>query len=377
MELSYPAARAVAPILYKYFSECLDRARDRGALELAPRPDECTIERIINAGFWASLRREEGRSPRISLAFLAPEHAETPLLFSRPLGLDPATLTKLAPAVERPSIHLGVWHRDGELYVWGTTRTIPNSCFVLEVVEPGLLVVKRRRGHEGAKYANVAVLQGDQIKMIDQAGPEVAFELPAIASFLDFESRSSWTDPYNVIVQLAISMRAHGKGGSLLIVPHGSEQWRESIIRPIAYDVEPPFSEVRELLEDSPDQSSFAWREAFQKATDMVAGLTAVDGATVISDRYDLLAFGAKITRRPECALVEQVALSEPVVGSSVILMDPSAIGGTRHLSAAQFVHDQRDCYALIASQDGRFTAFAWPPGDPYVRAHRVDTLLI
>ena len=377
MELTYPAARAVAPTLKAHFAECLANARGRGASKLAPEPDESTIELMITAGFWASLRREEGRSPRISLAYLAPEDAESPLLFARRLALEPATLTKLAPAVERPSIHLGVWHEGGELYLWGTSRTIPNSCFVLEVVEPGLLVVKRRRGHEGAKYANVAVLQGEQIKVIEPAGPQVAVELPAIASFLGFDSRRSWTDPYNVIVQLAVSMRSHGKGGSLLIVPHGSDEWRESIIRPIAYAVAPAFGEIRELTDNTPDQSSLEWREGLQRATEMVAGLTAVDGATVISDRYDLLAFGAKITRRPRSALVEQVAVSEPVLGSTLILKDPSEIGGTRHLSAAQFVHDQRDCLALIASQDGRFTAFAWPLGEAYVRAHRVDSLLI
>ena len=33
-------------------------------------------------------------------------------------------------------------------------------------------------------------------------------------------------------------------------------------------------------------------------ALDGVAGLTAVDGATVITDRYEVLAFGAKIVRR-------------------------------------------------------------------------------
>jgi len=42
------------------------------------------------------------------------------------------------------------------------------------------------------------------------------------------------------------------------------------------------------------------------------------------------------------------------------VLAEPAQFGGTRHLSAAQFVHDQRDAIALVASQDGRFTVFAW-----------------
>src|SRR5437867_12341093 len=125
-------------------------------------PDAATIDRIVNAAFWASLRREEGREPTISLAYLPPEAAGTALLVGRPLQLDPANLTKLAPAVERPGIHPGVGKNGAELAVWGATRTIPPLCFVVEVIEPGLLVIKHRRADPSGKFANVAVLQGEE-----------------------------------------------------------------------------------------------------------------------------------------------------------------------------------------------------------------------
>ena len=54
-----------------------------------------------------------------------------------------------------------------------------------------------------------------------------------------------------------------------------------------------------------------------------------------------------------------------------------AALGGTRHLSAAQFVHDQRDALAMVASQDGRFTVLAWSPCEGRVHAHRVEMLLM
>jgi hypothetical protein len=57
--------------------------------------------------------------------------------------------------------------------------------------------------------------------------------------------------------------------------------------------------------------------------------------------------------------------------------MHPSRLGGTRHLSAAQFVHDERAALALVASQDGRFTIFAWSPCEEMVHAHRVEALLL
>src|SRR5262245_60448959 len=138
---AYPAARGVAPKIQAHFAGHLTEARRLGQENLAPEPDAETIEEIINAAFWASLRREEGYVPTISLAFLSPADAARPLIFERPLPVATEALTRLAPAVERPGIHLGVWRDGAELFVWGTTRTIPAFCFVLEVLTPGLLVI--------------------------------------------------------------------------------------------------------------------------------------------------------------------------------------------------------------------------------------------
>ncbi|HEV2148821.1 MAG TPA: hypothetical protein VGR37_15560 [Longimicrobiaceae bacterium] len=375
---TYPAARAVSAAVRAHFAECLAAARDRGEREVGPEPDEATIEQITSAAFWASLRREEGRSPKISLAYLPPERAGEPLTFGRRFPLEPGILTRLAPAVERPGIHIGVWHDGGELCVWGTTRAVPPSCLVLEVVEPGLLVIKRRRGPEGGKYANVAVLHGDQVKVVDEDGGDLPRSAPLIASLLGFGSPRSWTDPVNVVVQLAVSMRAHGHGGSLLVVPEGSRTWHESILPPVPYPVTPPFSELARLLRrESEEQRRPLWRESIRSAVAAVAGLTAVDGATVITDSYQLLAFGAKIGRPAASAPVERVVVVEPVQGARAEVVDAAQLGGTRHLSAAQFVHDQRDALALVASQDGRFTVFAWLPGEEMVHAHRVEALLL
>ena len=86
---------------------------------------------------------------------------------------------------------------------------------------------------------------------------------------------------------------------------------------------------------------------------------------------------GAKIARRKGSSLVEQLTMTEPIQGGVAAVVHPTQLGGTRHLSAAQFVHDQRDAMALVASQDGRFTVFAWSPCEQMVHAHRVDTLLL
>ena len=374
---AYPAARAVAETARAHFARHHAAAREQGSEDVGPQADARVIESIIDAAFWASLRREEGYSPKISLAFLPPEQAGPPLTFERRLPLEPAALARLAPAVERPGIHLGVWRNPEGLHVWGTTRAIPRLCFVLEVVDPGLLVVKYRRGREAGKYVNVLVLKGDQLKIVDEEGTSLPDCPGLITSLLGFGAPAPRAGSVNALVQLAASMRAHGRGGSLLVVPHGSEQWRESIVHPVLYSVVPPFSELAELMrQDEAERDRPTWQEALVDAVDAVAGLTAVDGAVLINDQFELLAFGAKLGRREGHAQVERVIVTEPIVGDTATVVHPAQLGGTRHLSAAQFVHDQRGSVALVASQDGRFTVCAWSPCEALVHAHRVETLL-
>jgi hypothetical protein len=379
-EAAYPAARIVSPKIHAYFLRQREETGAHGDIRLATLPDTATIQAIVDAAFWASLRREEGFIPRISLAFLSPDQAKTALLFERPLPLDPGILTKIAPAVERPGIHLGVSHGPAGLSVWGATRSIPSLCLVVEVSAPGLIVIKHHSREMAGKFVNVAVLEGDQVKIIDERAAAIP-DCPALlTALLGAESPGAWVSsvnqPANVLVQLAISMRAHARGGLLLVVPASGDAWRESIVSPIPYAVSPPYTGLAELARASSEDTS-----RLNRTVDAVAGLTAVDGAVVLNNQYDVLGFGAKIVRRKGHAQVEQVLVTEPIEGGQATLVHPDKLGGTRHLSAAQFVHDQRDaaegCIALVASQDGHFTVFEWSSCENMVHAHRIEALLL
>jgi hypothetical protein len=144
------------------------------------------------------------------------------------------------------------------------------------------------------------------------------------------------------------------------------------------YAVSPPFTELAHLIRETPDQTHRRlWQEALGRTVDDIAGLTAVDGAVVLTDQHELLGFGAKIVRRKGWPQVEQATVTEPIEGATPALVHPDQLGGTRHLSAAQFVQDQRTAVALVASQDGRFTIFEWSECEAMVHAHRVDALLL
>jgi hypothetical protein len=308
------------------------------------------IEQMLDAGFWASLRREEGFTPAISFAYLTPEQSSSPILFERRLALEPESLARLAPAVERPGIHLGVSCYESELTVWGATRPLPMGCFVLEVIAPGLLVVKQRGHDDISKFANIAVLEGDQAKILSSAATAPPDSPPILKTLLGLD------DGADVLVELAVSMRKHRRGGALLVVPSTHDNWRESIVHPMTYQIAPGLRTMD---------------------VETIAGLTAVDGATIITDKLDLLSFGAKIARREAAPRVDQVGSLEIIEGAEMQIVHPSQLGGTRHLSAAQFAQDQQDAVALVASQDGRFTVFAWSPALEMVQAHRVEAFLL
>ena len=78
-----------------------------------------------------------------------------------------------------------------------------------------------------------------------------------------------------------------------------------------------------------------------------------------------------------EIPQVEKVLFTEPIEGGAAIVVTPGQLGGTRHISAAQFAQDRRDAVALVASTDGHFTLFAWSPRAGMVHAHRVEALLL
>ncbi len=145
----------------------------------------------------------------------------------------------------------------------------------------------------------------------------------------------------------------------------------------MAYAVRPRFSKLGELAHESDERPGLQWKADVRDAVEMIAGLTAVDGATVITDRYELIAFGAKIAGRIGHVRAEQVTVTEPIEGAVPVIVHPTQIGGTRHFSAVQFVHDQRNALALVASQDGRFTVLSWSRSENMVHAHRVDALLL
>jgi DNA integrity scanning protein DisA with diadenylate cyclase activity len=248
----------------------------------------------------------------------------------------------------------------------------------LDISEAGQVVIKHRRIDGFGKFSNIAVLAGDEIKIVDEQNSTNGSCPEIVNSLLDFTSVTSRNDTVNAMLQLAVSMRTHKRGGTILVVPSNTKEWRESISHPLHYAIKPAFSGLADLIKKNKiDNSIPNWQALLAKEVDIIGGLTAIDGATIINDEYKLLAFGEKIVQRVGQPIIERVIETEPIKENIPTIVFPSKTGGTRHLSAAQFVQDQNNAIAMVASQDGRFTVFAWSTKDQLVKAHRIDSLLL
>lgn len=377
-EPTYLAAKLISSPLQEHFEQQFGR-EDKNDNGRSLAPDQFVIEGIIDAAFWASLRHEEGYVPKISMAYLPPAIDENNLVFEEMQRLTPHNLVKLSPAVISPGIHLGIWRDKDNLYIWGTTHSIPPSCFVLEVIEAGLLVVKQKNNDIGAKFINIAMLKGNQIKLVDERQWGFFVDRPdMLTALLGFQVSAEIGEDANILVEFALAMRRHGRGALMLIVPNHHDHWLKSIVHPIKYKFEPPYPVVPKDLEGEND-SHYAdgYSGQLRRSIDSIAGFTAVDGATVLTRDHRLLAFGTKVTRVDGRKPVKQILYSEPTMAGERELRGISDIGGTRHLAAAQFAYDQHDGMAMVASQDGLFTVFAWSDELGIVHAHRIDMLLM
>ncbi len=58
---NYQAARVASVQIKEHFAHHLAEARAQGAELLTPEPEAEMIEQILDAAFWASLRKEEGQ----------------------------------------------------------------------------------------------------------------------------------------------------------------------------------------------------------------------------------------------------------------------------------------------------------------------------
>lgn len=101
------------------------------------------------------------------------------------------------------------------------------------------------------------------------------------------------------------------------------------------------------------DESLFEWAH-------LVAGMTQVDGAVVITHRLELIGFGAEISGKLE--RVDSVARSLDPEGVEIWKEQADSVG-TRHRSAYSLCNALHNVAAIVVSQDGTAELVKWNNG--------------
>ena len=333
-------------------------------------PSEQLISQIIDAAVWTSFATDEGNSVTISIILSPAEDSFETFIFDNPISFDVNHLTKLGAALENPRADISVWpNEENNLVVWGfRTRSagtlLPSLC--VEVMAPGSVLITF-----GGK--SLAALFGNEVFFTDHSSL-IKTLIPKLSSSTDEQSdKILCLMRYMSLLNTARQMRAHGRGGTLLVVPDGNE-WQRSIDTPVPYTGGAIFLEsdydvtkkpsltaiVKNFFGAASQSKTIAERENIERLGRQldqqckhIGRLTAVDGALVMSfDRF-VYCFGAKITPAQNQTPPANIRVYKPVEGDNGTTVNFTNLGGTRHQSAAHFAHDQPGAVAIVVSQDG------------------------
>lgn len=338
-------------------------------------PTRDQLAALIDGAFWTSFSRDEGNEVTVSMIFTESEKSFDAFLFDEPIPFDVKNLVKLGAALENPRADIGVWSDDdGQLHIWGFKTRSEEALIAnlwIQALGQGRVLVTFGGKSLGALIGNEAVFV-DHANLMRAVIPKL--------SLADEEGADRMLKMvrYTSLLTTAHAMRAHGRGGTLLVVPD-SEGWRRSIDSPVPYTGGASFLEsdydvsqkptllapITEFFSGLLKKKESSQREKFSRMRSQVnqqcqyiARLTAVDGALAMNlDRF-VFCFGAKIVTAVDQAVPATLRVLKPVEGDTGEVISLTDIGGTRHQSAAIFAHAQPGAVAIVASQDGGVTFF-------------------
>jgi hypothetical protein len=392
--------------------------RCAGELDV-PIPAAADLATILSVCYQATLLREEGRPVTFRLAlsepgvfddFAGPPSGFHRLVFGRPLPLDQHELRRLSPAVAfsrsligAMSAGQGVWGIIHSGPQWlqsvrggrATEQAVPQVPIV-SATGPGRLLVSvgpvvlaalrdgRLSGGEmdifeapwmqrrlGAvdrvqELAHVAVRQGTAEP---RAKVDAAFA-PVLAN--------------HVLRRVVATVRAAQHGGTLILIPRARVSEFLSDGRYVqvkyAFHDDEPRKRIQTLmmaiskalaLAAGANASTVGWQayetsrarnlvemdEALFEVAHLVADLTRVDGAVLLTDSLEVLGFGVEIAG--ELPEVSRVMRAHDLDGASRTWVRTDRVG-TRHRSAYRLCQAVRDALALVVSQDGGLRFIRW-----------------
>jgi hypothetical protein len=411
-ELAYPSD------LTAHVLERWRQARAAGEIDV-PLPAATDLAAILSVCYHATLLREEGRPVTFRLALSEPgafDGAAGPpsgfhrLVFARPLPLDQHELRRLSPAaafsrslIATTSVGQGIWGIIHSGPQWlqfarggrATEQTVP-LVPIVAATGPGRLLVsvgpvvlaELRDGRLSGGEMDIFEAQWMQRRL---GAVDRVHELAHLAVLEEAAEPEARVDAAfapvlagHVLRRALATVRAAQHGGTLILIPRArvSEFLSDGRYAQVkyAFDDEEPRKRIQTLMTaiskelvraEGANASTVGWQayetsrarqlvemdEALFEVAHLVADLTRVDGAVLLTDALEMLGFGVEIAG--ELPEVSRVMRAHDLDGASRTWVRTDRVG-TRHRSAYRLCQAVRDALALVVSQDGGLRFIRW-----------------
>jgi hypothetical protein len=354
-----------------------------------------------------------------------PPHGLHRLQFDKPRPYDDHEIRRLAPAAKYHRALIGVRMTEARRFeIWGVLQSgprwlqsarggrmlpspVPSDAIVVRVPGPGGIAVSLgdvtlaevRAGHllvdsmdvfEGALLrSRFAHLRAGLIAEHERAmrGVSGAPLDPNVAGVVTVQ----------MLKRLVSTIREGHNGGTILFVPreqaHRLIEEEHSLRIKYAFSDEEPRKRYRTLIlavlrelsvtgaELDPPPARVGWTtyqgsmrpaiaaldEAILEMSQLLAGLSDVDGAVVLTEYFEVLGFGAEIGGNlPDVKVVRR---ARDLVDRDFETLEVDGVG-TRHRSAYRICAHEHGAMAIVVSHDGGVQFVAWHDGAPTFWEH-------
>jgi hypothetical protein len=343
------------------------------------------IRKFVEVAFWASLRSNEDRPTRGRIVFTP--HCEVPnaIKLASPVEYDEVQVAKLTHILPYYGSLLVSSEVDG-LKIWGFSRTSLGGLddLMASIADPGVVRINAGPLKPFAVfYGQTAYIMGGsgQINLAAYL-QNIVHKITSQTSVI--KSQKIWYECL-LLSELSVLIVDQGHGGTILIVPGENGDWLDSI-NPFAFKLSSPDITAHEWIRQNlpsfdklrgdmmsriyasnmsdDDKSAVVLattRKPWQprEAVQHIGPLANCDGAIVVTHDLKVIGFGAKIMARD--ASVEALYTFDPAPGPQSLEPCPlENFGGTRHQSAARFVAANKECVAVVISQDRHISILNW-----------------
>ena len=352
ISFKYPK-ELITPLKAQWFDWARHEAGDP-----PPLPPDPVLAGILEVAYHASFTADERRGTQFRAVFCNCNE----LALDRPLRIEPARkftpheIMRLAPAANAANTMVAVNLDEADPAIWGFCDGA-HMQLTVSVKAPGML-------HVGRNQRVIVALEDGQVT--EEYGRHGNFQ--PVIEVLSKATDALWDgvdwpggawSPQTIypgyLHDVLFNVRQLGHGGTILVVPDGereSSSWR-NLVR-IKYQCED--DSIWPLLRKSVFQYDQRYMSGERRDPEIehaeriaqpflarFSGLTAVDGALLITDRYRVLGFGVEVVAQAD---VDTIALADGSKRSVEAF-------GTRHRSAFRFVAAYPRGAAFVCSHDG------------------------